>query len=96
MATTYTADAAAAAAVGEDMQSASRSLQNIVDELNTTLKSNLADWDDDAKNAYNAAQAKWNAASANMWTQLNASEQALTSIMQGYTRATNSGVQVFS
>ena len=54
-----------------DFASAYSSLQSTISTLEGQLNAHLAAWTGDAQAAYHAAQAKWNAAMADMATVLN-------------------------
>jgi early secretory antigenic target protein ESAT-6 len=82
------------AAVG-DVQQVATAISNLLNELNADCQTTLSTWTGDAQAQYHAAQAKWNAAAANMPTAIQTGAQTLSSIADGYARAEQAGMNTF-
>lgn len=68
----------------EDLAQAHRQLTQNLDELDGQLKSSLAQWDGEARNAYHTAQAQWNAAANHMSSVVSKMNGVLTQITADY------------
>jgi len=72
------------------------SLQNTVSTLDSQLRSNLADWDGAAQQAYYAAKAVWDNAMADMASVLNQLGAVIGAANENYTSAESANAQMWS
>lgn len=89
---TYTFDHSIAASVGDTMISVTQQIQTELNDLDTQVKSNLANWSDDARDQYAIAKANWDNAALRMHTNLKFAVEGLAQIAGEYLNVTKSGV----
>jgi WXG100 family type VII secretion target len=90
--TTYTVNMSNVAAVAEEMGSIAQYIQGLLDDLDNSSKMNLAEWTSSARDAYNVAKAKWDAAAAQMVVQANNAQNSLGQINDSYAQAEYQGL----
>ena len=90
--TTYTVNMSNVAAVAEEMGAIARSIQALLADLDDSTKMNLAEWTSSARDAYNVAKAKWDAAAAQMVVQANNAQNSLGQINDSYAQAEFQGL----
>ncbi|HEY3869636.1 MAG TPA: WXG100 family type VII secretion target [Actinocrinis sp.] len=90
--TTYTVNMSNVAAVAEEMGSIAQYIQGLLDDLDNSSKMNLAEWTSNARDAYNVAKAKWDAAAAQMVVQANNAQNSLGQINDSYAQAEYQGL----
>jgi WXG100 family type VII secretion target len=93
--TTYSVQQAQMEQVGGEMLSITQSLQTTLSNLDDAAKQNLAQWSSDARDAYNAAKAKWDQAAAEMQQQLGAATKALGTIGEYYQQGEKYGTSLW-
>lgn len=89
---TYEFNRSMADNVRDDMARVTKQLQTELANLDSQVKTTLADWVDGAKTQYDSAKAQWDAAAARMPASLAAAEKALNDITDGYLRIEHTGV----
>lgn len=81
----YTKVSSAAMQQGiDDLKVAHSKLQADLTDLEDSLKGSLAEWDGEARTAYAAAKAKWDAAADHMTRVINSMNTAMTKIQGQY------------
>lgn len=93
--TTYSVQQEQMQYVGGEMQAITQNLQTTLSNLDDAAKQNLAQWSSDAREAYNAAKAKWDRAAIEMQQQLKAATTALGTIGEYYTGGEKYGVSLW-
>lgn len=80
--------------VTEEMRTISRNITNLLEALDDSAKSNLAEWTSQAQEAYAQSKRQWDAAAADMVQQSIAAGTTLEQIRATYGQAevTNSGM----
>ncbi|MEU9348160.1 WXG100 family type VII secretion target [Streptomyces sp. NPDC048278] len=81
--------------VGGEMDSITKQISQALTDLDDGSKQSLAQWSSDARDAYNSAKAKWDAAAAAMQAQAAAATQALGHIDGFYTHGEKYGVSLW-
>ena len=81
--------------VGGEMDTITKQIQRTLQELDDGSKQSLSQWSSDARDAYNVAKAKWDAAAAAMQAQAAAATQALGHIDNYYTSGEKYGVSLW-
>jgi len=89
---TYTVNMSNVQEVASEMTSISQQIQNMLSDLNSQIQGNLSQWSSSARDAYNAAQAKWNAAAQDMGVQAANASASLSSINDNYANAEYQGL----
>lgn len=93
--TTYQVSLGQMGFVGGEMESISQQISQTLQSLDDAARQNLADWADDARDAYTAAKAKWDAAAAAMQQQSVQATQSLGDISSYYTSGEKFGVNLW-
>jgi WXG100 family type VII secretion target len=70
-------------------------LQQTLADLDDGTKVHLAQWSSDARDAYNAAKAKWDAAASDMQAQLGVATKAVGDIGDFYTSGEKYGLSLW-
>ncbi|MFF7191378.1 WXG100 family type VII secretion target [Streptomyces sp. NPDC008222] len=78
--------------VAGEMDGITKQIQQTLSNLDDAAKQNLAEWTSDARDAYNAAKAVWDAAAQRMQQQAAAATQSLGSIDSYYQSGEKYGV----
>ena len=78
------------------LQSALNGLTSTVDQLQSQLGTNLADWTGPAQSAYHAAQAVWNTAMADMQMTISGLGQVVGTASANYSNAEQVNQSMFS
>jgi ESAT-6 family protein len=89
---TYTVNMSNVQAVAEEMGAIARYIQGLLEELDNGALQNLSEWTSSARDAYNAAKAKWDAAAAQMVVQANNAQNSLSQINDAYANAEYQGL----
>ena len=89
---TYTVHMSNVAAVAEEMGAIARNIQSLLQDLDDGSKQNLAEWTSSARDAYNSAKAKWDAAAAQMVVQAGNAQNSLGQINDAYANAEYQGL----
>ncbi|MEU2778028.1 WXG100 family type VII secretion target [Streptomyces sp. NPDC007162] len=82
--------------VGGEMDAITQQIQRTLTDLDDGSKQSLAEWSSDARDAYNIAKAKWDAAAAEMQKQAVAARQALGHIDDYYQHGEKYGTQIWN
>jgi WXG100 family type VII secretion target len=89
---TYTVNMSNVQEVANEMNAISQQIQNMLSDLNSQVQANLSQWSSAARDAYSAAQAKWNAAAQDMSVQAAKASASLGSINDNYANAEYQGL----
>ncbi|MFG2828506.1 WXG100 family type VII secretion target [Streptomyces sp. NPDC048434] len=81
--------------VGGEMDDINRLIQDTLTNLNDTAQQSLAQWESGARDAYNIAKAKWDAAAQQMHQQAMTARKSLGEIDGLYTQGEKYGVSLF-
>jgi WXG100 family type VII secretion target len=90
--TTYTVNMSNVQEVAAEMGAIAASIQALVEDLDNGTKQHLAEWTSSARDAYNVAKAKWDAAAADMSVQAKNAQMSLSSINDNYANAEYQGL----
>jgi WXG100 family type VII secretion target len=90
--TTYTVNMSNVQEVAMEMGAISASINSLVQELDSSTAQSLAEWTSAARDAYNVAKAKWDAAAADMSVQARNAQASLSSINDNYANAETTGL----
>lgn len=93
--TTYTVNVSQLAEIAGEMGQIARNIQSHLEELDNASLQNLAEWTSAARDAYNAAKAKWDAAAADMVTQAANAQASLATIGGNYQQAERVGMSLW-
>ena len=91
----YTFNAGIADQVRDQMASVTMKLKNDLDNMDSQVRANLAEWIDGAAETYEQAKVQWDAAAARMPHSLNAAEVALQEISGGYLKIEHTGMNAW-
>jgi WXG100 family type VII secretion target len=94
--TTYTVDMPTVSSVVEEMQQIAASISSMIEGLDSSTASSLAGWTSAARDVYNQARAKWDAAAGDMRSQANNAANALSQINDAYGSAEVQGSNMWS
>lgn len=89
---TYTVNMSNVQEVAAQMGVIAQHIQNLLVDLDDGSKQNLAEWTSDARDAYNIAKAKWDAAASQMVDQANRAQNSLGQINDSYANAEYQGL----
>jgi len=89
---TYTVNMTNVQEVASEMNTISQQIQTMLSDLNSQVQGNLNQWSSAARDAYNVAQAKWNAACQDMVVQAARASASLSSINDNYANAEFQGL----
>jgi WXG100 family type VII secretion target len=84
---TYTVNMSNVQAVAEEMGAIARYIQGLLADLDNSARQSLAEWTSSAREAYNVAKAKWDAAAAQMVVQAANAQNSLSQINDSYANA---------
>ena len=93
---TYTFDPALAASTGDEMAAVTTRITQQLADLDSQVRSNLAEWEEAAKDEYARAKQNWDTAAQRMHMHLAKANQALGTIGQGYADVSRRGVSTWS
>jgi WXG100 family type VII secretion target len=89
---TYTVNMSNVQEVVQEMGAISTYIQGLLEDLDNGTLQNLAEWTSSARDAYNVAKAKWDAAAADMSQQARNAQMSLSSINDNYANAEFQGL----
>jgi WXG100 family type VII secretion target len=89
---TYTVNMSNVQEVVSEMGSIATYIQGLLEDLDNGTLQNLAEWTSSARDAYNVAKAKWDAAAADMSQQATNAQMSLSSINDNYANAEFQGL----
>jgi uncharacterized protein YukE len=93
MGVTYSVDITNCQEVAGQMRAIAGYIQEMLDDLNTTLMRSLADWSSVSRDiGYAPAQNNWNMAVTDMISQANTAYNSLSQIMDAYANAEYQGL----
>jgi WXG100 family type VII secretion target len=92
---TYTVNMANVQEVATEMNTISTQILTMLSDLNTQVQAYLSQWSSAARDAYTAAQTKWNAAAQDMSMQAQKASASLSSINDNYGQAENQGLNLW-
>ena len=90
--TNYTVNLSNVQEVADQMGVLAGKISGALSLLESELQSTLADWTSDARDAYNVAKAKWDAAAAEMPQQAARAQSSLSQIHDAYANAEYQGL----
>jgi WXG100 family type VII secretion target len=93
--TSYQVSLEQMAFVEGEMKSITDQLTSTLNDLDDASKQHLAEWSSDARDAYNLAKAKWDAAATQMVSQLGTASGAVSEIGDYYTSGEKYGVSLW-
>ena len=93
--TSYQVSLEQMAFVEGEMQSITAKVQSTLSDLDDASKQHLAEWNSDARDAYNLAKAKWDAAATEMAAQLGKATSAVANIGEYYTSGEKYGTSLW-
>ncbi|HEY6494973.1 MAG TPA: WXG100 family type VII secretion target [Trebonia sp.] len=93
--TTYTVNISTVAEIAGEMGQISSNIQGILSHLDDGTAQNLAEWTSSARDAYNAAKAKWDVAAQDMVAQSANAQNSLAAIGDNYQQAEQSGAALW-
>jgi WXG100 family type VII secretion target len=94
--TTYTVNMSNVSEVVEQMSSIAAQINTLVQDLDSSTQSSLAEWTSSARDVFNQCKAKWDAAAADMSVQAQNASASLGSINENYALAEKQGSQLWS
>ncbi|MEU6220129.1 hypothetical protein ABZ845_21820 [Streptomyces sp. NPDC047022] len=80
----------------QEMEAIDSSLRTTLTELDEAARGSLAHWTKDAREAYNVAKAKWDAAAKQMPIQAKMAAEGLTHIHHAYGQGEKFGVDLWN
>lgn len=89
---TYSVSMSNVQEVAAEMGAISSRIQALLSDLDNGTRQNLAEWTSSARDAYNLAKARWDAAAADMSAQAARAQASLSSITDNYARAEYQGL----
>lgn len=89
---TYTVNMSNVQEVAAEMGAISQRISSLLEDLDNGTLQNLSEWTSSARDAYNVAKAKWDAAAADMATQAVNAQSSLGSITDNYANAEYQGL----
>ncbi|SHH05977.1 WXG100 family type VII secretion target [Streptoalloteichus hindustanus] len=92
----YSVDFGRVQAVLGEIEGVDKQIRSMLDTLEANSERSLAEWQSDARLAYNDCKAKWDASAARMPELLRQARQALTEIMTNYNRAEGTGSDMWN
>lgn len=84
------------AAVAEEMGAIAKQIQGMLEDMDQSAASTLANWTSSAREAYDVAHVKWTAAAQQMAAQAAAAEASLGQITDAYAEAEYQGLGLWS
>jgi|HubBroStandDraft_3_1064219.scaffolds.fasta_scaffold16139_2 WXG100 family type VII secretion target len=94
--TTYTVNITTLGEIAGEMAQISTNIQGMLADLDNGTAQNLAEWTSAARDAYNVAKAKWDAAAQDMVAQSVNAQNCLVSIGGNYQQAEQAGTALWS
>jgi WXG100 family type VII secretion target len=92
---TYTVNMGNVQEVAAEMGSIANYISGLLEELDNGTMQNLSEWTSSARDAYNVAKAKWDAAAADMSVQASNAQNSLGSINDNYANAEYQGLGIW-
>jgi len=89
---TYAVNVSNVQEVADEMGAIARYINGLLEGLDDGTKQNLAEWAGPAREAYDVAKAKWDAAAADMSVQANSAQNSLSLIVDNYANAEYQGL----
>jgi WXG100 family type VII secretion target len=89
---TYTVNMSNVEEVASEMGAIAKYISGLLSDLESSTASSLAEWTSSARDAYNVAKAKWDAAAADMSVQASNAQNSLSSINDNYANAEYQGL----
>lgn len=89
---TYTVNMSNVQEVASEMGAIAKYITGLLSDLDNSSKQNLSEWTSSAREAYNVAKAKWDAAAADMSVQASNAQNSLSSINDNYANAEYQGL----
>jgi WXG100 family type VII secretion target len=89
---TYSVNMSNVQEVAAEMGAVATYIQGLLEDLDNGSKQHLAEWTSSARDAYNHAKAKWDAAAADMSVQATNAQGSLSSITDNYANAEYQGL----
>jgi WXG100 family type VII secretion target len=93
--TTYSVNISQLAEIAGEMGTIASNIQGHLEELDSASAQNLSEWTSAARDAYNEAKAKWDAAAAGMVSQARNAQTSLASIGSNYQQAERVGMSLW-
>jgi WXG100 family type VII secretion target len=93
---TYTVNITTLAEIAGEMGRISSNIQGILANLDNGTAQNLSEWTSAARDAYNVAKAKWDAAAQDMVAQAGNAQASLAAIGDNYQTAEQRGAALWS
>jgi WXG100 family type VII secretion target len=93
---TYTVNMSNVGEVANEMNSIAQQIMTMLSDLNAQVQASLSQWSSAARDAYNTAQAQWNAAAQDMSAQASKASASLSSINDNYANAEYQGLGLWS
>lgn len=90
--TTYTVHMSNVQLVAEEMGKIAAYIQGLVEDLDNSTAQSLAEWTSSARDVYNQARVKWDAAANDMATQAARAQNSLSQINDSYANAETQGM----
>ncbi|MGW1561915.1 WXG100 family type VII secretion target [Streptomyces sp. NPDC002144] len=81
--------------VAGEMQTITKNVQEMIRNLDDSSKQRLAEWSSDARQIYNVAKAKWDAAAEEMQRQAGIATSSLGTITDHYVHGEKYGVNLW-
>jgi WXG100 family type VII secretion target len=94
--TTYTVQMSNVQLVSEEMGKIASYIQGLIEDLDNSTTQSLAEWTSSARDVYNQARAKWDAAASDMATQAVNAQNSLSQINDSYANAETQGMGLWS
>jgi WXG100 family type VII secretion target len=94
--TTYTVQMSNVQLVAEEMGKIASYIQSLVEELDNSTAQSLAEWTSSARDVYNQARVKWDAAANDMAVQATNAQNSLSQITDSYANAETQGMGLWS
>ena len=93
--TTYTVNISQLAEIAGEMGQIAQNIRGDLEDLDNASMQNLSEWTSAARDAYNVAKAKWDAAAADMVTQAANAQASLATIGSNYQQAEQVGMSLW-
>jgi WXG100 family type VII secretion target len=89
---TYTVNMGNVQEVASEMGAIASYIQGLLEDLDNGTMQNLSEWTSSARDAYNVAKAKWDAAAQDMSVQAQNAQASLSNINDNYANAERTGL----
>jgi WXG100 family type VII secretion target len=90
--TTYTVNMSNVAAVAEEMGSIANYIQGLIEDLDNSATQSLQEWTSNARQTYDQAKLKWDAAASDLVVQAGNAQNSLSQITDSYANAEYQGM----